>query len=151
MLKIADDFAYTDPVGYTNIFDVHSWLYNLGFLGNFDTSFHMIAQVDGSEVSKQGVRFVFSDGSRIIFRLSVCFMTSTHPPIYVCKWSLIQNGSSCLMVCSFDSFVLHCQGTGSAGATVRVYIEQFEPDVSKHDLDAQIALKSLIGYFCTPY
>lgn len=37
------------------------------------------------------------------------------------------------------------QGTGSAGATVRVYIEQFEPDASKHDLDAQIALKPLIG------
>ncbi|KAI5670161.1 hypothetical protein M9H77_10525 [Catharanthus roseus] len=61
--------------------------------------------VDGSVVSKQGVRFVFTDGSRIIFRLS---------------------------------------GTGSAGATVRIYIEQFEPDVSKHDLDAQDALKSLI-------
>jgi len=56
-------------------------------------------------VSKQGVRFVFTDGSRIIFRLS---------------------------------------GTGSAGATVRVYIEQFEPDVSKHDVDAQTALKPLI-------
>lgn len=39
------------------------------------------------------------------------------------------------------------QGTGSAGATVRVYIEQFEPDVSKHDVDAQVALKPLIGYF----
>lgn len=61
--------------------------------------------VDGSVASKQGVRFVFTDGSRIIFRLS---------------------------------------GTGSAGATIRVYIEQFEPDVSKHDLDAQTALKPLI-------
>lgn len=39
------------------------------------------------------------------------------------------------------------QGTGSAGATVRIYIEQFEPDVSKHDVDAQIALKPLIGSF----
>lgn len=39
------------------------------------------------------------------------------------------------------------QGTGSAGATVRIYIEQFEPDVSKHDVDAQIALKPLIGLF----
>ncbi|KNA24627.1 hypothetical protein SOVF_014010 [Spinacia oleracea] len=61
--------------------------------------------VDGSVASKQGVRFVFADGSRIIFRLS---------------------------------------GTGSAGATVRVYIEQYEPDASKHDLDAQEALKPLI-------
>ncbi|OAY48214.1 phosphoglucomutase, chloroplastic isoform X2 [Manihot esculenta] len=61
--------------------------------------------VDGSVVTKQGVRFVFTDGSRIIFRLS---------------------------------------GTGSAGATVRMYIEQFEPDASKHDMDAQTALKPLI-------
>ena len=37
------------------------------------------------------------------------------------------------------------QGTGSAGATIRIYIEQFEPDVSKHDMDAQVALKPLIG------
>ncbi|KAK8942942.1 hypothetical protein KSP39_PZI009479 [Platanthera zijinensis] len=62
--------------------------------------------VDGSVSSKQGIRFVFTDGSRIIFRLS---------------------------------------GTGSAGATVRLYVEQFEPDISSHDMDAQEALKSLIG------
>lgn len=43
--------------------------------------------------------------------------------------------------------MLNLQGTGSAGATVRIYIEQFEPDVSKHDLDAQVALKPLIGLF----
>ncbi|KAJ9139950.1 hypothetical protein P3X46_030641 [Hevea brasiliensis] len=61
--------------------------------------------VDGSVVTKQGVRFVFTDGSRIIFRLS---------------------------------------GTGSAGATVRMYIEQFEPVASKHEMDAQTALKPLI-------
>ncbi|XP_020080537.1 phosphoglucomutase, chloroplastic-like [Ananas comosus] len=61
--------------------------------------------VDGSVAAKQGLRFVFTYGSRIMYRLS---------------------------------------GTGSAGATVRVYIEQFEPDVSKHDMDAQTALKPLI-------
>lgn len=44
-------------------------------------------------------------------------------------------------------FFFWFQGTGSAGATVRIYIEQFEPDVSKHDVDAQIALKPLIGSF----
>lgn len=38
------------------------------------------------------------------------------------------------------------QGTGSAGATVRIYVEQFEPDVSRHDMDAQMALKPLIGW-----
>ncbi|KAF6155496.1 hypothetical protein GIB67_017851 [Kingdonia uniflora] len=71
----------------------------------FADDFTYTDPVDGSVAAKQGVRFVFTDGSRIIFRLS---------------------------------------GTGSAGATVRIYIEQFEPDVSKHDLDAQIALKPLI-------
>lgn len=71
----------------------------------FADDFTYTDPVDGSVVSKQGIRFVFTDGSRIIFRLS---------------------------------------GTGSAGATVRVYIEQFEPVASKHDMDAQTALKPLI-------
>ncbi|KAL2550304.1 Phosphoglucomutase [Forsythia ovata] len=71
----------------------------------FADDFNYSDPVDGSVVSKQGIRFVFTDGSRIIFRLS---------------------------------------GTGSAGATVRIYIEQFEPDVSKHNMDAQTALKPLI-------
>lgn len=61
--------------------------------------------VDGSVAAKQGIRFVFSDGSRIIFRLS---------------------------------------GTGSAGATIRLYVEKFEADASKHSQDAQDALKPLI-------
>ncbi|KAG7017117.1 Phosphoglucomutase, chloroplastic [Cucurbita argyrosperma subsp. argyrosperma] len=71
----------------------------------FADDFSYTDPVDGSVASKQGVRFVFSDGSRIIYRLS---------------------------------------GTGSAGATVRIYIEQFEPDTSKHDVDAQTSLKPLI-------
>ncbi|KAG6422592.1 hypothetical protein SASPL_119170 [Salvia splendens] len=77
----------------------------------FADDFTYTDPVDGSVVAKQGVRFVFTDGSRIIFRLS---------------------------------------GTGSAGATVRIYIEQFEADASKHDGDAQIALKALIDLaLCT--
>ncbi|XP_077225687.1 phosphoglucomutase [Tasmannia lanceolata] len=71
----------------------------------FADDFTYTDPVDGSVASKQGVRFVFTDGSRIIFRLS---------------------------------------GTGSAGATIRIYVEQFEPDVSRHDMDAQMALKPLI-------
>lgn len=71
----------------------------------FADDFTYTDPVDGSVVTKQGIRFVFTDGSRIIFRLS---------------------------------------GTGSAGATVRIYIEQFEPDESKHSVDAQAALKPLI-------
>ena len=61
--------------------------------------------VDASVSKGQGVRILFSDGSRIIFRLS---------------------------------------GTGTEGATLRVYLEAFEADVSRHHLDAQEALKELI-------
>ncbi|TKV93753.1 hypothetical protein SEVIR_9G246550v4 [Setaria viridis] len=71
----------------------------------FADDFSYTDPVDGSTVSKQGLRFVFTDGSRIIFRLS---------------------------------------GTGSAGATIRLYVEQFESDTSKHSLDAPTALKPLI-------
>ena len=61
--------------------------------------------VDGSVSKKQGIRIGFTDGSRIVFRLS---------------------------------------GTGTKGATLRVYIENYEPDASKHDRDTQEALKPLI-------
>ena len=61
--------------------------------------------IDGSISTKQGLRILFEDGSRIVFRLS---------------------------------------GTGTSGATVRIYLEAFEPDSSKHDLDAQIALAEMI-------
>jgi phosphoglucomutase len=62
--------------------------------------------VDGSVSTRQGIRIVFSDGSRIVYRLS---------------------------------------GTGTEGATLRVYIERFEPDPAKQDLDPQVALADLIG------
>ncbi|MEO1210404.1 MAG: alpha-D-glucose phosphate-specific phosphoglucomutase [Cyanobacteria bacterium J06638_20] len=61
--------------------------------------------VDGSVSEKQGVRIGFTDGSRIVFRLS---------------------------------------GTGTKGATLRVYLESYEPDSAKHDVDPQTALKPLI-------
>ncbi|BCK87342.1 phosphoglucomutase [Sideroxyarcus emersonii] len=61
--------------------------------------------VDGSISNGQGIRILFSDGSRIVFRLS---------------------------------------GTGTEGATLRVYLEAFESAVSRHHLDAQEALKDLI-------
>jgi phosphoglucomutase len=61
--------------------------------------------VDDSVSLNQGVRIGFSDGSRVVFRLS---------------------------------------GTGTEGATLRVYVERFEPDPAKQDWDAQQALGSLI-------
>ncbi|MDQ0509404.1 alpha-D-glucose phosphate-specific phosphoglucomutase [Ancylobacter amanitiformis] len=62
--------------------------------------------VDGSVTTKQGLRVFFTDGSRIVYRLS---------------------------------------GTGTAGATLRVYIERFEPDAARHALDTQAALADLIA------
>lgn len=62
--------------------------------------------VDGSVSTGQGVRIIFTDDSRIVFRLS---------------------------------------GTGTEGATLRIYLEAFEPDVSKHHIDAQQALATLIS------
>jgi phosphoglucomutase len=61
--------------------------------------------IDGSFSTGQGVRILFTDGSRIVFRLS---------------------------------------GTGTEGATLRIYLEAFEPDTSKHHLDAQVALAEMI-------
>jgi phosphoglucomutase len=61
--------------------------------------------IDGSVSERQGIRIGFTDGSRLIYRLS---------------------------------------GTGTQGATVRVYMEQYEPDEQKQGLDAQIALAELI-------
>ena len=72
---------------------------------DFADDFEYTDPVDGSVASKQGLRFVFTDSSRFIFRLS---------------------------------------GTGSSGATIRMYIEQYETDPSKLEMDAQVALKSLI-------
>lgn len=62
--------------------------------------------VDGSVSENQGVRIMFADGSRIVFRLS---------------------------------------GTGTSGATLRVYLERFESDIARHDLDVQEALADLIA------
>jgi len=72
---------------------------------DYADDFEYTDPIDGSVSKQQGVRFVFSDGSRFIFRLS---------------------------------------GTGSSGATVRMYIEQYEADAAKQDVDAQVALKPLI-------
>jgi phosphoglucomutase len=41
--------------------------------------------------------------------------------------------------------VLRLSGTGTEGATVRVYLERYEADPSRHDLDTQEALAPLIA------
>ena len=41
--------------------------------------------------------------------------------------------------------VLRLSGTGTEGATLRLYLERYEPDPDKHDRDTQDALKDLIA------
>ena len=60
--------------------------------------------VDGSDSAHQGVRIMFVDGSRIVYRLS---------------------------------------GTGTEGATLRVYIERYESDASRSLIDPGKALADL--------
>ncbi|WP_421700430.1 alpha-D-glucose phosphate-specific phosphoglucomutase [Ancylobacter sp.] len=40
--------------------------------------------------------------------------------------------------------VYRLSGTGTAGATLRIYLERFEPDAARHDLDTQDALAGLV-------
>jgi phosphoglucomutase len=61
--------------------------------------------IDGSVSQKQGVRVMFADGSRIVYRLS---------------------------------------GTGTEGATLRVYLERYASGPGGLDLDAQAALSPVI-------
>jgi phosphoglucomutase len=61
--------------------------------------------VDGSDTPKQGIRIIFDDGSRVVYRLS---------------------------------------GTGTAGATLRVYIERFEQN--EIGLATETALADLIAF-----
>jgi phosphoglucomutase len=41
--------------------------------------------------------------------------------------------------------VFRLSGTGTVGATLRIYLERYERDVRKHDQDAQVALAELIA------
>ena len=40
--------------------------------------------------------------------------------------------------------VFRLSGTGTDGATIRIYLEAYEPDVNQHHLDAQVALAEMI-------
>lgn len=40
--------------------------------------------------------------------------------------------------------VYRLSGTGTSGATLRIYIERYEPDPTKHGIDTQVALADLI-------
>lgn len=68
--------------------------------------FCYIDPVDNSVSEHQGIRILFHNGARIVYRLS---------------------------------------GTGTQGATLRIYIERFEPNPELHDLDTQTTLAPLIN------
>ncbi|XP_077132167.1 phosphoglucomutase-1 isoform X4 [Ranitomeya variabilis] len=82
-------------------FSVGEKVYTVEKADNFEYS----DSVDGSISRNQGLRIIFTDGSRIIFRLS---------------------------------------GTGSAGATVRLYIDSYEKDAPKIYEDPQVMLAPLV-------
>jgi phosphoglucomutase len=42
--------------------------------------------------------------------------------------------------------VFRLSGTGTSGATIRIYVERYEPDASRHDIETQAALADLIAF-----
>jgi phosphoglucomutase len=72
----------------------------------YGDDFHYVDPVDADVSERQGIRIGFTDGSRIVLRLS---------------------------------------GTGTEGATLRLYLERYEPDPERHDVDVQHALADLIA------
>jgi phosphoglucomutase len=75
--------------------------YTVGYADNFTYT----DPVDGSVSENQGIRIGFTDGSRIVYRLS---------------------------------------GTGTEGATLRVYLEAFEPDPEKQGRDTAAVMQPLV-------
>jgi phosphoglucomutase len=53
-------------------------------------------------------------------------------------------GFRVLFACG-SRIVFRLSGTGTAGATIRIYLESYEPNQAKHSLDAQVALAELIA------
>jgi phosphoglucomutase len=51
-----------------------------------------------------------------------------------------------LIFASGSRVVLRLSGTGTEGATLRVYLERYEADPAGHDVDAQIALRPLADW-----
>lgn len=102
-VAVADNFAYTDPVdGSVSKNQVR--VSRNPERSSFPLTSHVLLLYPSTSCSisclSQGLRIIFSDGSRIIFRLS---------------------------------------GTGSAGATIRLYIDSYEKDPQKIYLDPQVS------------
>ena len=73
---------------------------------DYSDNFSYTDPIDASVSTNQGIRIGFSDGSRIVYRLS---------------------------------------GTGTQGATLRIYLERYEPNPEHQLEDAQLALADLIS------
>jgi phosphoglucomutase len=72
---------------------------------DYADNFSYTDPVDGSVSENQGIRVGFTDGSRIVYRLS---------------------------------------GTGTAGATLRVYLEAYEPDTEKQNRETAAVMQPLV-------
>jgi phosphoglucomutase len=64
-----------------------------------------------------------------------------HDPV---DGSVSRNQGIRIMFEGGSRIVLRLSGTGTSGATIRVYIERYEPDSTKHDVETQAALADLI-------
>ena len=76
-----------------------------GYTVDYADNFAYTDPVDGSISENQGIRIGFTDGSRIVYRLS---------------------------------------GTGTAGATLRIYLEAYEPVPEKQDLETASVMQPLV-------
>ncbi len=76
------------------------------YVVEFADNFAYDDPIDGSRSENQGLRIIFTDGSRIIYRLS---------------------------------------GTGTEGATLRLYLERFEPDPAQQQQDTAEILAPLVS------
>lgn len=94
MKHLADTFAAPEFVGRE--FKYADKTYKVALADDFQYT----DPIDHSVTTKQGLRIVFADGSRLVFRIS---------------------------------------GTGSTGATIRMYIDSYENDAAKFGLDAQVS------------
>jgi phosphoglucomutase len=59
--------------------------------------------------------------------------------------SISQKQGIRLILTDGSRVVFRLSGTGTEGATLRVYLERHEPDASRHDVEAQTALQPLIA------
>jgi phosphoglucomutase len=59
--------------------------------------------------------------------------------------SVSENQGIRIIFADGSRIVLRLSGTGTHGATLRLYVEQFEKDPKKHDQETQVALAKLIG------